>query len=93
LGLSADASDAQLWQACQQHDIVLITANRNKDGLDSLEAIIATQNEPHHLPVFTVSNADQILTDREYGMRVVRQLLEFLFDLDNLRGTGRLYLP
>jgi len=93
LGLSADASDAVLWRACQTQDIMLITANRNKDGFDSLEATIATQNEPHHLPVLTVANADQILTDREYAVRVVTQLLEFLFDLDNIRGTGRLYLP
>lgn len=93
LGLSADISDAVLWRACQEQDIVLLTANRNKDGLDSLEATIATQHEPHHLPVLTVSNADQILTDREYAVRVVTQLLEFLYDLDNIRGTGRLYLP
>jgi hypothetical protein len=29
LGLSADASDAVLWRACQAQDIMLITANRN----------------------------------------------------------------
>ena len=93
LGLSPDVSDVVLWQACQAQDVVLITANRNKDGSDSLEAAIASQNEPHHLPVLTVSGADQILTDRDYAARVVAQLLEFLFDLDNIRGTGRLYLP
>jgi hypothetical protein len=93
LGLSPDASDTVLWQACQQHDVLLVTANRNKDGLDSLEAAIAAQNEPHSLPVLTVSDAEQILTNREYAVRVVTRLLEFLSDLDNLRGTGRLYLP
>ncbi len=93
LGLSPDASDAALWQACQTQDIVLVTANRNKDGLDSLEATITSHNKPHHLPVLTVSEADQILTDRAYAVRVVSRLLEFLFDLDNIRGTGRLDLP
>ncbi|MEO8498502.1 MAG: ACP S-malonyltransferase, partial [Planctomycetota bacterium] len=93
LGLSPDASDVALWQACQAQDVVFITANRNKDGSDSLEATIASQNEPRHLPVLTVSDAEQILTDRDYAARVVAQLLEFLFDLDNIRGTGRLYLP
>ena len=43
--------------------------------------------------MFTVSDADQILTSRDYATRVVSQLLEYLFDLDNIRGTGRLYLP
>jgi hypothetical protein len=93
LGLPPDASDSALWQACQSQDIVLITANRNKDGEDSLEATIATQNQPDSLPVLTVSSADQILTNRAYAVRVVSRLLEFLLDLDNIRGTGRLYLP
>ena len=89
-GLSPDASDVDLWHACQRHEVVLVTANRNKAGPDSLEA---TSNDISSLPVLTVSNADQILLIRQYATRVVRQLLEFLFDLDNLRGTGRLYLP
>ncbi|MBM4090048.1 MAG: hypothetical protein FJ276_11610 [Planctomycetes bacterium] len=93
LGLSSDASDADLWKACQAHEVVLVTANRNKDGSDSLEAAIAQGNQPSSLPVLTVSDADQILTSREYATRVVSQLLEFLFDLDNVRGTGRLYVP
>jgi len=93
LSLSPDASDADLWQACQAHEVLLVTANRNKDGSDSLEATIAERNQPSSLPVLTVSDADQILTSREYATRVVSQLLEFLFDLDNIRGTGRLYLP
>ena len=29
LGLSANASDAVVWRACQQNDIILITANRS----------------------------------------------------------------
>ncbi len=93
LGLSPDASDTDLWQGCQNHEVVLITANRNKSGADSLEATIARSNQASSLPVLTVSDADQILTSKEYATRVVSQLLEFLYDLDNIRGTGRLYLP
>jgi len=93
LGLSTDASDSELWHACQSHDVLLVTANRNRDGADSLEATIARNNGPSSLPVLTVADADQILVSPEYATRVVSQLLEFLFDLDNIRGTGRLYLP
>ena len=93
LGLSSDVSDADLWQACQTHDVVLVTANRNQDGPNSLETTIAHRNQPSSLPVLTVSDADQILTSRAYATRIVSQLLEYLFDLDNIRGTGRLYLP
>ena len=32
LGLPYDTSDRELWQVCQQHDIVLITANRNDEA-------------------------------------------------------------
>jgi hypothetical protein len=74
-----------------------IKADHNIEGhfevLDSLEATITSHNEPHHLPVLTFSDADQILTDGEYAVRVVSRLREFLFDLDNIRGTGGLHLP
>ena len=93
MSLPADAADADLWEACQRHDVVLITANRNKNGLNSLEATIAERNQASSLPVLTVADADQILTSGDYARRVVSQLLEFLFDLENIRGTGRLYLP
>lgn len=93
MGLPVDAADADLWEACQRHDVVLITANRNKNGLNSLEATIAERNQASSLPVLTVADADQILTSGDYARRVVSQLLEFLFDLENIRGTGRLYLP
>ncbi len=93
IGLSTDASDSELWHACQTHEVLLVTANRNQDGADSLEATIAQENRPSSLPVLTVSDAHQILVSRDYATRVVSQLLEFLFDLNNIRGTGRLYLP
>jgi hypothetical protein len=36
LGLPRDSSDAVVWRTCQQEDLVLITANRNASGSDSL---------------------------------------------------------
>jgi hypothetical protein len=64
LGLPYDVSDRELWQVCQQHNIVLITANRNDEGPDSLEATIRDLNEPSSLaeysnrihPLFAVSD-------------------------------------
>ena len=93
IGLTADASDAAVWQICQQRQIILVTANRNADGPDSLEATIRTQNTASSLPVFTFADADQVLRSRAYAERVVERLLEYLLDIDNFRGTGRLYLP
>jgi hypothetical protein len=36
LGLPESASDAQVWHACQEHEVLLITANRNALRDDSL---------------------------------------------------------
>ena len=41
----------------------------------------------------TVAVADHILQSREYADRVIEQLLDYLHDIDKVRGTGRLYLP
>ncbi len=82
-----------LWQVRQQQEIILITANRNDKGADSLESAIRTMNTVHSLPVFTIANARQVLHNRAYAERVVESLLDYLIDIDNFRGTGRLYLP
>src|SRR5207253_7633078 len=93
IGLAADASDAVIWQTCQNQELVLITGNRNKDGPDSLEATLRTQNTSESLPVFTIGSPDDVLHSKRYAHRVVERLLEYLFDIDQYRGIGRIYLP
>src|SRR5437867_2789202 len=56
LGLPTEASDATVWRFCQEHQLVLLTANRNKTGPDSLEAVIEAENGPDKLPVLTLAN-------------------------------------
>lgn len=43
--------------------------------------------------VFTISDINRLRSEHEYAQAVVAKLLEYLFDADNIRGTGRLYLP
>jgi len=93
LGLRLDASDREVWTVCQREQIVLITANRNDEGPESLEATIQQQNTARSLPVFTLSNDQRVLRDRPYAERVADRLLESLFDIDSYCGTGRIYLP
>ena len=93
LGLHADASDRAVWEVCQREQVILLTANRNDVGLDSLEATLQQHNTPHSLPVFTLANDQRVLRDRLYAEAVADRLIEFLFDIDSYRGTGRLYLP
>lgn len=93
MGLRLDASDREVWTVCQREQIVLLTANRNDEGPESLEATIQQQNAAQSLPVFTLSNDQRVLRDPFYAERVADRLLETLFDIDSYRGTGRIYLP
>jgi hypothetical protein len=93
VGLRQDASDREVWTVCQSEQIVLVTANRNDEGPESLEATIQHQNTPESLPVLTLANERRVLRDRPYTERVADRLLETLFDIDSYRGTGRIYLP
>lgn len=93
VGLLDDARDVEIWRACQEEQLVLLTNNRNHDSLDSLEATIREQNTDNSLPVFTIADIGRLRTDRVYTDRVVESLYAYLFDIDKIRGAGRLYLP
>jgi hypothetical protein len=93
VGLDADTPDAVIWRLCQQQELILITANRNEDGPDSLETTIKNENTARSLPVLTLADAEGIRRGRSYAERVVEQLLDYLMNIDNCRGAGRLYLP
>lgn len=93
LGLVSDASDRHLWERCQKHGVILITANRNAEGPDSLEATIQSENTPDSLPVLTLASVERIRRDRQYAGGVADRLLDYLFSIDEFRGTGRLFLP
>lgn len=93
VNLSQQTPDAVIWQTCQQEQMVLVTANRNADGPDSLEVTLRTQNTATSLPVFTIADEKLVLRSRDYAERVAIKLLDYLLEIDRVRGTGRLYLP
>jgi hypothetical protein len=93
VGLSKGSTDEQLWEYCQAQHYYLITDNRNDEKPDSLENVIRTRRLPTSLPVFTISDINRFRTEREYMKALAAKLLEYLFDTDNILGTGRLYLP
>ncbi len=93
LQVTAEASDAELWQACQDNEVLLLTINRNAKGPDSLEATIRRRSTAASLPVFTLANPDRIVQERDYVERAAERFLEYLIDIDAYRGTRRLYLP
>jgi hypothetical protein len=93
LGLSVEASDALIWRTCQREKLVLITSNRNADGPESLESVIRSENKVDSLPVITIANADRVMQDRVYAEQVAERLLGELMRIDDIRGTGRIYVP
>jgi hypothetical protein len=92
-GLHRNAKDDVVWRFCQENGYYLLTANRNRESEDSLEATIEREGTAESLPVFTFADADRIYQSTAYRDKVVESLLEYLLDADNLRGTGRLFLP
>jgi hypothetical protein len=93
VGLAKGTPDEQLWQFCQDHQLYLLTDNRNDDKPRSLESTIRMRNLPTSLPVFTISDIPRLRSEREYIESLIARLLEYLMDTENLRGVGRLYLP
>jgi hypothetical protein len=93
VGLSPDSADSVVWKTCQEERLVLITANRNADGPESLEAVIRNETQPDSLPVFTLADPQRILQDRVYAIKTAERLLEYLFEIELHLGAGRIYVP
>jgi hypothetical protein len=93
LALDDNATDAEIWKACKEHGIVLITGNRNAEGELSLEQTIRRLGTSQSLPVLTISDPGRVMNDRRYAEDIAAQVLDYLRDLDKMRGAGRLFLP
>jgi len=93
VGLSRTAKDDVVWRLCQAQGYYLLTANRNQDSEESLEATIRKEGGAASLPVYTFSDAERIYHSASYLDEVVAQLLEYLLDEESYRGAGRLFLP
>jgi len=91
--LSANATDATIWQTCQDHNILMITGSRNAEGPESLAMTLRQRNTPDCLPVLALADPDRIQRDHQYAEAVVERLFDILIDPGALRGPGRLYLP
>ena len=93
LNLPDNVVDSRLWRICQQCQVVLVTANRNGKGIDTLDAVIGRENSPGSLPIFTFADVHKVRSHKTYARKVAERLLEFLLYIEDYHGTGRLYLP
>jgi uncharacterized protein with PIN domain len=92
VGLLANSSDRLVWEVAQTNQMIILTANRNMKGKDSLEQIIREENTRRSLPVVTIGNKER-LDEQSYRERCTSRLVEILLDLENYMGVGRVYIP
>ena len=90
--LSPASSDREIWHFAQAHQMVLLTANRNMEGVDSLEQTMRDTNQATSLPIVTISNTDRII-EAAYREQCAARLAEIVIYLDDYLGSGRLYIP
>lgn len=93
VGLTGASTDREVWQRAQERGMLLLTANRNKSGTDSLEQVLREEHAPQSLPVLTVSQAKKLLNDRAYRNACAERIAEIVLDLDAYRGIPRLFIP
>jgi hypothetical protein len=92
LRLERDASDREVWEACQAAGALLITANR-AGGPNSLEQTIRALSAATSLPIVTLADPQRVLRDRPYAEETAFRLLDIVERIESLRGAGRLFAP
>lgn len=91
--LSTDASDRVVWRLAQENRMILLTANRNMKGEDSLEQVLREENAPDSLPVITIGNLDRFSKEAGYRSGCADRIIEIVLDIENYSGVGRIFIP
>jgi hypothetical protein len=92
VGLPADSSDRLVWGFAQAQGMLLMTANRNAKGEDSLEQVMREENQSTSLPIITIGDSDRV-NEVDYRERCVERLVAIIIDIDDYLGAGRLFIP
>lgn len=94
IDLPVSAADEMVWKLCQDKGYLLLTGNRTNDDKEkSLEFAIRTLMTPNSFPVVTIGNLKRVIPDPEYRRKCAERLAEIVYDIDNYRGTMRVYIP
>lgn len=91
VGLPADSNDRVVWRFAQTNGMLLLTANRNAKGEDSLEQVMREENQPTSFPIITIG--DPGVNESDYRERCVERLVEIVIDIQDYMGAGRLFIP
>jgi len=92
MGIPADSNDRIIWRFVQANRMLLLTANRNAKGEDSLERVMRAENTPTSLPIITIGDRSR-LSEYDYRESCVERLVEIVFDIRDYLGVGRLFIP
>lgn len=93
LDLPTDSDDRVVWQLSQDREMILLTANRNMKGKDSLEQVLRERNTPDALPIITIANLERFRKNANYRSRCADYIVEIALNIDNYRGSGRIFIP
>ena len=91
-GLSMESSDRLVWHYAQENQMMILTANRNMKGDDSLEEVMRQENTETSFPVVTIGNLDR-LDEFDYRERCIERIIEIILDIEQYMGAGRLFIP
>jgi len=92
VGLATDTNDRIIWRFVQSNQMLLLTANRNAKGEDSLEQTIREEGNSTSLPVITIGNLDRLI-EREYREQCSARLADIVLFIENYLGVNRLFIP
>jgi len=92
VGLAANSSDRVVWQFAQTNGMLLLTANRNAKGENSLEQVMRDENQSTSFPIITISDPNRV-NEFDCRERCVEKLVEIVIDIPDYMGAGRLFIP
>jgi Domain of unknown function (DUF5615) len=90
--LSMDSNDRIVWNYAQANQMMIVTANRNMKGEDSLEQVMREDNNSTSFPILTISDLAR-MDEPDYRDRCVDRLVEIILDIEYYMGAGRLFIP
>ena len=92
VGSPYDSTDREVWRFAQASQILLLTNNRNMEGVDSLEQTIRDEGHITVLPMITLGRAER-MSEGTYREQCATRLLEIIVDLEDYRGVGQIFIP
>jgi hypothetical protein len=91
--LTVDATDREIWNYCQRQGLLLLTANRNQQGEDSLQTVLEQFASASTLPVLTIASTYRVLGDSTYRELCAYRIADIALELPRYLGTARLFIP